>query len=201
LRRRPRKSVTWRQLVNAGTLDEVIDANELLRHFFLADSIDPTDFLANYVEVSGSLPVKAPVEAGKPTRSAIAFGQGLDAPPGYPRWFLAAYPDVALWLASQDETSMLRISADALYGPEGARELIRLHGLKRITDLMDEKFENFDHSQLRRLVTGFCRDTRKRLECARAVKQQPPRRRWFESSRKRVPASHLRERVISDFDF
>ena len=192
LRRRARKPVSWRQLVNGGTLDEVLNANELIRTFFLADSINPRDFLANYVDVSPSLPVKPPVEPGKPTRSAATFRKGVNAPPGYPRWFLAAYPDVVLWLAAQEQDSMLRISAEAMYAPEGARELIRIHGLKRIADLMDEKFEHFEISQLRRLVIVYRRDTRKQLECAMAVKQQRRQRRHH---------SPLAERVLSDSDY
>ena len=159
-------------MVNAGTLDEALNANELVRFFFLVDSINPTDFLANYVDVSGSVQVKAPVEPGKPTRSTATFRQGENAPAGYPRWFLAAYPDVVVWLAAKDQDSMLRISAEAMYGPEGAKELIRIHGLKRISELMDEKFEGFDMGQLRRLIAGFRRDTRKRLECTIVVKER-----------------------------
>jgi hypothetical protein len=196
LRRRARKPVTWRQLVNAGTLDEALNANELVRFFFLVDSINPTDFLANYVDVSGSVQVKAPVEPGRPTRSTATFRQGENAPAGYPRWFLAAYPDVVVWLAAKDQDSMLRISAEAMYGPEGAKELIRIHGLKRISELMDEKFEGFDLGQLRRLVAGFRRETRKRLECAIVVKEKAPRRGWFEPATK--PRSALAERVLSD---
>ena len=159
-------------MVNAGTLEEAQNASELVRLFFLVDSINPTDFLANYVDVSGPVQVKAPAEPGKPTRSAASFRQGDNAPAGYPRWFLAAYPDVVVWLAAKDQDSMLRISAEAMYGAEGATELIRIHGLQRITDLMDEKFEGFDLPQLRRLIAGFRRDTRKRLECAIVVKEQ-----------------------------
>jgi hypothetical protein len=199
-RRRGMRPVTWAHIINGGMMDEVLNANELMRVFFVADSIDPADFLANYVEVCGSLPAKPPVEPGKPTRSAATFEKGANVPPGYPRWFLAAYPDVVLWLSSQDENAMLRIAAEALYGTVGARELIRIHGIKRIKELMDEKFEAFDISQLRRLVTGFGEDTRKRLECAMAVKEKRQRRRWFESKPKR-PTNHLRERVISDLDF
>lgn len=195
LRRRARKPVTWRQLVNAGTLEEAQNANELVRFFFLVDSINPTDFLANYVDVSGSVQVKTPVEPARPTRSAASFRQGENAPAGYPRWFLAAYPDVVVWLGAKDQDSMLRISAEAMYGPEGAKELIRIHGLQRITDLMDEKFEGFDLAQLRRLIAGFRKESRKRLECATVVKEQA-RRRWFEAAPK--PRSALAERVLSD---
>src|SRR5271167_755201 len=201
LRRRSRKPVTWRQLVNAGTLDEALNANELVRFFFLVDSINPTDFLANYVDVSGSVQVKAPVEPAGPTRSTATFRQGENAPPGYPRWFLAAYPDVVLWLAAKDEDSMIRTSAEALYGFEGAKELVRIHGLKRIADLMEEKFEDFDIPQLRRLVECYCRDTRKRLECAMVVKEKSSARRWFEAAPKRQPANALRQRVLSDMDY
>jgi len=83
-----------------------------------------------------------------------------------------------------------------MYGPEGAKELVRIHGLHRISDLMDEKFEGFDLAQLRRLVAGFRRETRKRLECATVVKEQAGRRRWFEPAPK--PRSALAERVLSD---
>jgi hypothetical protein len=199
-RRRGTKRVTWAQIIDGGMIDEVLNANELMRTFFVADSINPADFLANYVEVSGSSPVKPPVEPGKPTRSAVAFEKGAKIPPGYPRWFLAAYPDVVLWLSTQDENAMLRIAAEALYGAEGARELIRIHGLTRIKELIDEKFEAFDISQLRRLVRTFGKDTRKRLECAMVVKEKRQRRRWFESKPKR-PMDHLSKRVISDLDF
>jgi hypothetical protein len=197
--RRGRQSVTWAKIIDGGMMDEVLNANELMRMFFVADSIDPADFLANYVEVCESLPVKPPVEPGKPTRSAAAFEKGASVPPGYPRWFLAAYPDVVLWLSSQDENSMLHIAAEALYGNEGARELVRIHGIKRIKELIDEKFEAFDIFQLRRLVTGFVRDTQKRLECAMVVKDKRQRGR-FESKPKR-PIDHLSKRVISDLDF
>ncbi len=197
-----RKPVTWAQLIDGGTLDDVPNTNELLKTFFLPDSINPADFLANYVELSGSPPATSPDEAGKPTTSAAAFDKGVKAPPGYPRWFLAAYPDVVLWLSSQDEMAMLRISAEALYGAEGAKELIRIHGVERIGELMDEKFEEFDLAQLRRLVTIFGGDTRKRLECALATKEKRPRRWWFESNPKRLPTTDLiGQRIVGDFHF
>ncbi len=197
-----RKAVTWAQVIDGGTLDEIPNTNELLNSFFLPDSINPADFLANYVEVRGTPSATLPVGAGKPTASAAAFDQGVNAPPGYPRWFLATYPDVVLWLSSQDEMTMLRISAEALYGAEGAKELIRIHGVQRIGELMDEKFEEFDLSQLRRLVTTFGRDTRQRLECALAIKEKRPRRRWFELNPERLPTTDLTgQRIVSDFNF
>jgi len=201
LRRRPGKPVTWSEVFDTITRDEIANANELLSTFLLPDSIRPSDFLANYVEVSGSTPEK-PLDANrKPTVSAANFAKGANVPLGYPRWFIAAYPDVVMWLSSQDETGILRISAEALYGVEGAKELIRIHGFKRIGELIEEKFEEFDQAQLRRLATGYCRDTRKRLECAMVVKEKKqPARRWFEAPPKRQRGSALSQRVLSDFD-
>ena len=84
LRRRARKPVTWRQLVNAGTLDEALNASELVRFFFLVDSINPTDFLANYVDVSGSVQVKAPVEPGETYPLDRYFPAGRECARGVP---------------------------------------------------------------------------------------------------------------------
>jgi len=140
--------------------------DELLKSFFLADSINPLAFMANYFEVCGSWPSESPAEVGAPTPSAVAFQKGLDAPTGYPRWFLAAYPDVALWVASRDDNTMLRVVAEALYGAEDAKGLIRSHGEERAGKLIDEKLRDLDLSQLRRLVTIYRRDNRNRLECS-----------------------------------
>jgi hypothetical protein len=200
LRSRAKRPVTWSHLIDQGRLSEVANTSELLKMFFLADAINPTAFLANHIEVFGLAATGQHEEAGKPTPSAVAFEKGVKAPPGYPNWFLAAYPDVVIWLATRDENAMLRFSAEAMYGAEGAKELIRIHGVKRIGELMDERFTEFDLAQLRRLVVGFSRDTGKRLECAMAAKKARTRRRWFDSKPRRTPASTFRERVISDFE-
>jgi hypothetical protein len=185
--RAKRKPLTWDEILGAGTLDAITNMHELMRVFFLPDSINPPDFLGNFLELSEVEPGPSHAGASKPSPSATTFDKGVNAPAGYPNWFLAGYPDVVVWLASRGESAMLRISAEALYGVEGAKELVRLHGLQRIGELMDEHFEEFDLPQLRRLVTIFARDTKRPLECALIVKQQRPR--WwslFESSSKRV---------------
>lgn len=181
-----RKPVTWPEIIDADTLETAGNANELMRLFFLEDSINPPDFLANFIEVTAAEPKPFHEGAGKATPSAATFDKGANAPPGYPSWFLAAYPDVVVWLASRDENAMLRVSAEAIYGVEGAKELVRMHGLQRIGELMDEKFEEFDLPQLRRLVSIYCNNTKKRLECALIVKEQRPRWWLLESTSKRV---------------
>jgi hypothetical protein len=176
--RKKRKPVTWPEIAEKGILDTASNANELLRLFFLPDSINPPDFLTNFLEFSkppeGGPP---PGGADKPTPSAATFEKGGNAPLGYPGWFLAAYPDVVVWLASRDENAMLRITAEAMYGTDGAKELVRIHGLQRIGELMEEKFEAFDLPQLRRLIVIYRSNTKKRLECALIVKEQRPR--WW----------------------
>lgn len=180
------KPATWPEIAESGALEAVANKNEMLRMFFLADSINPPDFLANFIEITSAPAHPSHEGASKPTPSAITFDKGANAPPGYPIWFLAAYPDVVVWLGSRDENAMLRVSAEAIYGVEGAKELVRIHGLQRIGELMDEKFEEFDLPQLRRLISIYCTNTKKRLECALIVKEQRPRWWLFESTSKRV---------------
>ena len=194
-RPRARKAVTWTQLIKEGRLNEVPDTNELLKSFFLPDSINPADFLANYIEISGSASAISPAGAGQPTPSALAFGKGLNAPQGYPHWFLAAYPDVALWLATRDHDTMLRVSAEALYGAESAKELIRIHGVKKVGELMDDKFQEFNPLQLHRLVMIFSRDTGNRLECSPVPKVQHLPWWRLQSNAKRPPNSATNART------
>jgi hypothetical protein len=184
-----KKPLTWAEVIDAGTLNDIPHPHDVLKAFLLPDLIRPADFMANYIEVVGSASAAPPEIASKPTRSAATFEKGIGAPPGYPSWFIAAYPDVVLWLCSQDEVGMVRISAEAMYGDEGAKELIRIHGLKRIGELVEEKFEEFDAGQLRRLWKSFLRDTGKRLECAVIVAEKRPRWWRLESTSRRVPVT------------
>src|SRR5450756_2677007 len=82
------------------------------REFFIPDSIAPSVYLANV----GSLMEQAAEESGvQPTPSAAKMALSMQHPIGFPTWFLAAYPDVALWFTSQD-LSLIHISEPTRLG-------------------------------------------------------------------------------------
>ena len=156
----------WQEYARNGVLDEFGDSAELQRLFFLADSLNPIAFIANYVEVSpdGFMGQLAP-ETRSPTPSTKAFLHGHNAPLGYPRWFLAAYPDVVLWTANLSDKVILNVMAEVIYGQKWAERLLQERGESGVADLLEHR-RDLTLAQLRRLVDIYLRETGRRLECA-----------------------------------
>ena len=79
------------------------------REFFIPDSIAPSVYLANV----DALMEQAAEESGvQPTPSAAKMALSMQHPIGFPTWFLAAYPDIALWFTSQDGPDRKAIDAE-----------------------------------------------------------------------------------------
>jgi len=79
------------------------------REFFIPDSIAPAKYLANVASL-----IQQPNEEGdiEPTASAAKMSQSPERPQGFPVWFLAAYPDVALWFSSQEGLDRTTLDAE-----------------------------------------------------------------------------------------
>ncbi|HWQ22298.1 MAG TPA: hypothetical protein VN478_06195 [Clostridia bacterium] len=123
------------------------------REFFMPDSIGPSVYLANV----GALMEQADTESGvQPSPSAARMALSTQHPTGFPTWFLAAYPDVALWFASRD--GLDRQAVDA--------ELTRRSATSGATasHLVDEN-GFFAHVVLRTLIDMYRERTGSVLEC------------------------------------
>ncbi len=159
----------WIDLEKQGAFDEFPhpDKDTVLETFLIRDAINPLVFFANYASLSPRTAFEAlPVQ---PTPSAVAFKQGLNAPLGYPRWFLAAYPDVVLWLANSDQRTMLRTIA-TVYGAEKASQLTQVHGIEKAMEMIERDLHDddkrFKTPYLRRLVDLYRSGSNRSLECS-----------------------------------
>ena len=151
-----------------GTDDEFPDKNKLLENFFIPDAIDPLTFAANYAEL---LPFPVPFP-GRSTPSTATFQHGVNAPLGYPRWFLAAYPDVVLWIVKRfrdnEERTMAQLITAAI-GRENFRRLVQTHGAENAAEMTLRELRDNDHikpAYLRRFVDLYRTQTNRYLECS-----------------------------------
>ncbi len=79
------------------------------REFFIPDSIAPAIYLANVAALIQHSTEESGIE---PTASAARMAQSAERPEGFPIWFLAAYPDVALWFSSQEGSDRTTLDAE-----------------------------------------------------------------------------------------
>ncbi|MCX6085489.1 MAG: hypothetical protein NTX94_03495 [Caldiserica bacterium] len=79
------------------------------REFFMPDSIAPSIYLAN---VAALMEQSAEESGVQPTPSAARMAVSMEHPTGFPTWFLAAYPDVALWFSAQDGPERKAVDAE-----------------------------------------------------------------------------------------
>jgi hypothetical protein len=123
------------------------------REFFIPDNIAPSVYLAN---VAALMDQTVDESGEQPTASAAKMALSTQRPTGFPTWFLAAYPDVAVWFESQ-------------LGPERAAvdaELTRRSATSgtSTSHLVDEN-GFFAHAVLRTLVDLYHESTGLDLEC------------------------------------
>lgn len=125
------------------------------REFFIPDSIAPATYLANVAALIQQSDEGTP--GVEPTPSATRLARLTERPEGFPVWFLAAYPDVALWFSSREGAE--RTSLDAEVTRRSAAE-----GAS-ISHMMDEQ-GSFGHAVLRTIVDLYREQTGLELESA-----------------------------------
>jgi hypothetical protein len=123
------------------------------REFFMPDSIAPSVYLANVA----ALMEQSVEESGvQPTPSAARMAVSMQHPVGFPTWFLAAYPDVALWFASQDgpdrKTIDTEVTRRSVASGTASSHLVDENGF-------------FAHAVLRTLIDLYREQTGSTLEC------------------------------------
>jgi hypothetical protein len=123
------------------------------REFFMPDSIAPSVYLANVA----ALMEQPDEESGvPPTPSAARMALSMQHPTGFPTWFLAAYPDVAVWFSSQDGPDRKAVDAEvtrrSAASGSAASQLVDENGF-------------FAHAVLRTLVDLYRERTGSVLEC------------------------------------
>ena len=123
------------------------------REFFMPDSIAPSVYLAN---VTALLEQSAEENGVQPTPSAARMAVSMQHPVGFPTWFLAAYPDVALWFTVQDGADRKTIDTEVTRR-SAASGTASSH-------LVDEN-GFFAHAVLRTLVDLYREQTGSTLEC------------------------------------
>lgn len=69
------------------------------REFFIPDDIAPSLYLANVAVLMGQRPAETDAH---PTQSVDRLIEPQERPLAFPVWFLAAYPDVALWFRDRN---------------------------------------------------------------------------------------------------
>jgi len=144
-------TAAWEEALTADSRQKG-DLQQKINDFFVPDGISPLAFSANLAALTGR-PIEeyppTPSVAVSDTKAALAGNDdsGLiartTAPSGYPTWFLAAYPDVALWMnrkVEKDAQAVLTAVGELPSGPTS---------------------EFF-----RRLIQAYRKETRQGLECA-----------------------------------
>ncbi len=152
-------------MLKDGTFTNEADT---VRGFLIPDAIHPPTFFANYAQLTPSPDELAGISV-RPSPSIAVFQKGANAPLGYPRWFLAAYPDVVLWVAQQADEDATEILVTA-FGMDRAMAMGRSLGPEEAMKHMQEEM-NDDEGQLRPIylrgfVDLFRKKTNRNLECS-----------------------------------
>ncbi len=79
------------------------------REFFIPDNIAPAVYLANVAALTGQ---GAEDTSVRPAPSVDRLTIPQERPLAFPTWFLAAYPDVALWFKDRTGSERTRIDAE-----------------------------------------------------------------------------------------
>ena len=126
------------------------------REFFVPDSIAPAVYLANVAALMQHTAEEGEVQ---PTPSAASLAIRTERPDGFPTWFLAAYPDVAVWFSSQEGPDRTALDAEVTRRATAAgvstSHLVDEHGF-------------FAHAVLRALIDLYREQTAAGLECTAA---------------------------------
>ena len=157
-----------RDKIDPGEVDYIVNS------FFLADNIDPQAFLSNleYLLTEGmGTPLNllcGNKDKGmlRRTKSVSAFCPCYNRPRGYPLWFLAGYPDAAIWLQNMMHRYIEMHGRD--YDGWG-RVSLGFFGVNpddpnlRESDMFDDD-DRYRARILRNLVQSYRDKTRKNLE-------------------------------------
>jgi hypothetical protein len=135
----------------------------LVRQFFLRDNIGPRAFLLNHAALGDGgrphLVQQAPLEHSP---SIGPFLRIIDRPPYYPSWFLAGYPDVALWATSNSRGNRAFSESLAL---ECSMRLTELQNNADLNVLPPELHGGPRPIEFRALIDVYQSKTAKQLEC------------------------------------
>ena len=128
------------------------------REFFIPDNVAPGIYLANVAVLMG--PDTQQEGDAVPSPSAVQLADPKQRPLAFPTWFMAAYPDVALWFAGREGLDRASTDAElarrATASGAAAGHLIDDEGL-------------LAHAVLRALVDMYREQTGAVLECAAPV--------------------------------
>jgi hypothetical protein len=87
----------WNQAIEAGTIGA--HSRPIVEAFFIPDQIDGPTFLANIETIKKqSMMLSKECKALASTILVNFFLMGNYVPSGWPRWFVAAYPEVFMWV-------------------------------------------------------------------------------------------------------
>jgi hypothetical protein len=169
----------WEDLFNSSEAEGLSIASkedvEQIIGILIADKIDPQAFLSNLETLLlGGMPsindffeVREKKEH-KPTESVSHFTFIENRPPGMPLWFLAAYPDIMVWLTKQEKKYIKSHNRD--YDGWGVK-MSKLFGIKiedgqlNENQIMDSKGKTRP-KYLKNLVQSYKDVTEKALETA-----------------------------------
>jgi len=153
-------------IASKGDVEQIID-------ILIADKIDPQAFLPNLEALlrEGLPSINDFFGIGekkkhKPTESVSHFTSIVNRPLGIPLWFLAAYPDVMIWLDEQEEKYMKSHNRD--YNGWGVK-MAKLFGMNiedgslNENQIMDSKGKTRP-KYLKNLVQSYKDSTEKALE-------------------------------------
>jgi len=175
----------WEDLFNSSEAEGLSIASkediEQIIDILIADKIDPQAFISNLETLlRGGLPssIFFPTindlfgveekKKYKPTESVSHFTFIVDRPPGTPLWFLAAYPDVMVWLNEQEEKYIKSHNRD--YDGWGVK-MAKLFGINiedgklNENQIMDSKGKTRP-KYLKNLIKSYKDKTEKALETA-----------------------------------
>jgi len=143
---------TWRKFArNELGPGAVRRFDRIVLDFLIPDNIDLQKFRTNQIVLSrGGLPIIDENPVAKPTPSLEKFYNPFARPPGFPAWFLVAYPDVASWVSGQEDM------------PSFFHKFVG----EVTKDQLLDKEQHLRHEYLRSLVDIYRRGVTDRLECS-----------------------------------
>jgi len=149
----------WLSLLKGMKDDDIESTKELkqvVTSFLIPDKISPFKFRANWIALfglfidprRGLLPLSD--NDFNPTPSLERFSYVVSRPPGYPEWFLAAYPDVASWFTDRID--------------KGESVFHNIFGNISDNELLDSD-RHLKGEYLRALIDNYRKETGRALEC------------------------------------
>ncbi len=142
----------WESFLKSFSSESQRGWERIISELFVPDAIEPIVFITNWRSLLAEAVVRFDPQGQDMTEflspSITALCDPLNRPSEYPRWFIAAYPDVVTWFINCDEKEKRELFvAVAMQRGYGEDNQLTLEALRALVDV-------------------YKTSTEKRLECS-----------------------------------